>query len=236
MIIRCLPLRKMSRDELIVLVGEQAERITAQDGQITAQARQIAVLDEANEDLAGRLARVEHLLSRNSRNSSSPPSGDDDPGRTPPPARPKRRDGKPKRKRGKQSGAPGSHLAWTDTPNERTDRFPEGRCECGHDLTAGTDLGVVDRCQQHEIPQVTIRVTQYAVRCGCGRVCPATDLEYPAASRYPRHRPTHSHSHRPTCEMGQLVGQPSAQSVTCPVCDRPLQRQEIPRDWSSAPP
>jgi hypothetical protein len=99
---------------------------------------------------------VEHLLSRNSRNSSSPPSNDDDPGKTPPQARAKRRDGGPKRKRGKQSGAPGSPLAWTDTPGERTDRFPEGRCECGHDLAAGTDLGVVDRCQQHEIPQVTV--------------------------------------------------------------------------------
>jgi len=41
------------------------------------------------------------------------------------------------------------------------------------DLTAATDLGVVERCQQHEIPQVTVRITQYdqhAVRCGCGRV------------------------------------------------------------------
>ena len=70
----------MSRDQLIVLVGEQAERITAQaqqitaqaqqitaqDRQITAQVRQIADLDEASEDLAGRLARAEHLLSRNS--------------------------------------------------------------------------------------------------------------------------------------------------------------------------
>jgi transposase len=34
-------------------------------------------------------------------------------------------------------------------------------------------LGVVDRYQQHEIPQVTVTVTQYdqhSVRCGCGKV------------------------------------------------------------------
>jgi len=38
---------------------------------------------EANEALTGKLARLEHLLSRNSGNSSSPPSRDDDPGKTP---------------------------------------------------------------------------------------------------------------------------------------------------------
>jgi hypothetical protein len=67
----------MSRDELVVLVRRQA-------AQITAQAGQIAELRETNEVLAGRLARVEHLLSRNSANSSSPPSKDGELGRTPP--------------------------------------------------------------------------------------------------------------------------------------------------------
>jgi hypothetical protein len=67
----------MSRDELVVLVRRQAG--------------QIAELREANEALAGRLARVEHLLSRNSANSSSPPSKDGELGRTPPPEKPKRR-------------------------------------------------------------------------------------------------------------------------------------------------
>src|SRR6186713_1283599 len=89
----------MSRDELIVVV--------------TRQAGQIAQLVEANEALSGKLARLEHLLSRNSGNSSSPPSRDDDPGK--PAAPQKRRDrGGPKRSRGKQLGTPGSHLAWTD--------------------------------------------------------------------------------------------------------------------------
>jgi hypothetical protein len=57
----------MSRDELVVLVRRQ-------DALISAQAGKIAELVEANEALAGRLARVEHLLSRNSADSSSPPS------------------------------------------------------------------------------------------------------------------------------------------------------------------
>ena len=163
----------MSRDELIVLVGAQAAQIAAQGVQIAAMAAQLADLLDANEALAGRLAKLEHLLSRNSKNSSSPPSRDDDPGKTPPEAAPKRRGDHPKRKRGKQPGARGANLSWTEAPDAQRDRFPEGRCGCGSDLAGATDLGVVDRYQQHEIPQVTVTVTQYnqhRVRCGCGKV------------------------------------------------------------------
>jgi len=147
----------MSREQLLAVVGEQA--------------KQIAALAAMNEELATKLARVEHLLSRNSDNSSMPPSMDDDPGRTPPVVR-KRRGG-PKRPKGKQPGAPGANLAWVDRPDDQRDRFPQGRCECGHDLADAADLGVLDRYQQHEIPQVSVTVTQYdqhAVRCGCGAV------------------------------------------------------------------
>jgi transposase len=128
---------------------------------------------EANEALAAKLARLEHLLSRNSGNSSSPPSQDDGPGKPPPPEKKARRGSGPARARGKQPGAPGSHLAWTDTPNHREDRFPIGRCDCGADLADAADLGVVDRYQQHEIPQVRVTITQYdqhQVGCGCGKI------------------------------------------------------------------
>ena len=137
---------ELSRDELIALVREQA-------GQITRQAEQLAELVEANEALAAKLAKLEHLLSRNSGNSSSPPSHDDDPGKTGPPEKKRPGDGK-KRGKGKQRGAPGSHLRWSENPDQREDRFPQGRCDCGVDLGAAADLGVVDRYQQHEIPQV----------------------------------------------------------------------------------
>jgi transposase len=152
-----------SREEL---VGQLAAR----DRQVAAMAVQLAELMEANEALAAKLAQLEHLLSRNSGNSSSPPSRDDDPGRTPPPAR-NRGGAGPARSRGKQPGAPGSALAWTDAPNQRRDRFPQGRCGCGGDLGAARDLGIVDRYQQHEIPQVSVTITQYdlhRVQCGCG--------------------------------------------------------------------
>jgi transposase len=172
----------MSRDELITLVAERDAGIAARDTQIMVMAGQLSELMEANEVLAGKLARLEHLLSRNSKNSSSPPSKDDDPGKTPPQVG-KRRGGGPRRSRGKQPGSPGANLAWTDTPDERSDRFPEGRCECGHDLAGASDLGVVDSYQQHEIPQVSVKVTQYdqhRVRCGCGRVHTA---QRPAGTR-----------------------------------------------------
>jgi transposase len=154
----------MSREELIALARRQ-------DGQITTLSTQVADLVEANEQLAAKLARLEHLLSRNSGNSSMPASKDGEPGKTPPTA--KKRRGGPKRPKGKQPGAPGANLAWVDRPDDQQDRFPQGRCECGHDLADAADLGVVDRYQQHEIPQVTVKVTQYdqhRVRCGCGVV------------------------------------------------------------------
>jgi transposase len=56
---------ELSRDELIVVVRRQAV-------QISAQAVQISELVQANETLAGRLAKLEHLLSRNSQPSSWP--------------------------------------------------------------------------------------------------------------------------------------------------------------------
>lgn len=158
----------LSRDELIVEVRRQA-------GQITTMAGQLARLVEDNEALAGKLARLEHLLSRNSGNSSMPPSKDDDPGKPAPPE-PKRRGGG-KRSRGKQPGAPGSHLAFTDNPDDSQDRFPQGSCGCGADLGGARDLGVIDRYQQHDIPQVSVKIIQFdqhQVQCGCGAVHTAT--------------------------------------------------------------
>ncbi|QIZ37088.1 hypothetical protein FDZ84_23685 [Saccharopolyspora sp. ASAGF58] len=74
---------EMTCDELLELVGEQGARITAlgeqiavRDRQITVMATQMAGLAEVNETLGERLAKLEHVLSRNSKNSSSAPSKD----------------------------------------------------------------------------------------------------------------------------------------------------------------
>jgi transposase len=122
-------------------------------------------------ELAAKVERLERVVSRNSGNSSFPPSMDAQPGRARPRPKPRRADGG--RGPGKQPGAPGSFLAWSDTPDERVRCLPAGRCGCGTGLAGGRDLGVVVSHQQVEIPLVCARVIQHdrhAVECGCGRV------------------------------------------------------------------
>ena len=156
----------MSRDELIVLVREQAGQLAARDGQITALAAQVADLMEANEQLAAKLARVEHLLSRNSGNSSLPPSMDDQPGRKLPQGNGGRKKGGG-RSPGKQPGAPGSHLAWSEDPDETIPHFPDGACACGAPLAGGRDLGVAASHQQAEIPLAAAKVIGPNLQAWC---------------------------------------------------------------------
>lgn len=162
----------MSRDELIELAHRQAETIARQDAQITGLSTQLAEVMDRFEDVSAKLARVEHLLSRNSDNSNFPSSKDGGVGGRAPSRKERRAAG---RARGKQPGAPGSALRLREAADVDAvvDRFPEGVCGCGSDLAGAADLGVVDRYQQHEIPLVTVTVTQYeqhAVACSCGTV------------------------------------------------------------------
>jgi len=150
----------------------------ARDAVITEQARvleeQAAAIGELRAGVAALAAEVAELrrrLGRNSGNSSMAPSADDLPGRTPPPAKPKR--GRGGRQPGKQPGAPGSHLAWSASPDERVPHFPAGACACGADLAGAADLGVAASHQIVDIPLETATVTQHdlhEVACGCGRV------------------------------------------------------------------
>jgi hypothetical protein len=122
-------------------------------------------------ELAAKVERLERLVSRNSGNSSFPPSMDAQPGRTRPKAKRRRADGS--RGPGKQPGAPGSFLAWSDSPGERVRCVPAGRCRCGAGLAGAADLGLVVSHQRVEIPLVCARVIQHdrhAVACGCGQV------------------------------------------------------------------
>jgi transposase len=130
----------------------------------------IADLKARNAELEERIARLERLISRNSGNSSMPPSTDDQPGKKPPQERP-RRSGK--RKPGKQPGAPGTHLAWNDHPDDTIPHFPEGACACGTDLAGAEDLGVRYSHQVTDLPEARARTIQHdrhEVRCACGRV------------------------------------------------------------------
>src|SRR5436190_6912504 len=166
-------LESLPHGELVALARAQAAVISRQEAQIGAMAAQLAELMEKFEEQAAELARLRHLLSRDSSNSSMPPSKDDGLGRTPP--RKQRRAKPTGRAKGKQPGTGGTALRWReeDELDDRPDRYPEGACSCGSDLAEATDLGVVDRYQQHEIPLVSVTVTQYdqhAVACACGKV------------------------------------------------------------------
>jgi transposase len=102
-----------------------------------------------------------------------PPSADDLPGKKPPAPKPKRADGNGKRRQGKQRGAPGAHLAWSEDPDGRKPLFPRGACGCGRDLADAEDLGIAASHQLIDTPVVTATVTQYdghAVACACGQV------------------------------------------------------------------
>ena len=137
---------------------------------------------ELSAQLAGlleRVAKLERQVSRNSGNSGMPPSADDLPGRTAPAPKPERERGG-KKKQGKQPGAPGAHLAWSESPDDRKPLFPSGECDCGRDLGDAVDLGVARSHQVVDTPVVTASVIQYdehAVRCRCGRahVAPPPD-------------------------------------------------------------
>jgi uncharacterized coiled-coil protein SlyX/transposase len=172
-------LESLSRGELEELARRQDAQIVeltatvrAQDAQITRLSAQLAGLMAKFEQQSQELAKLQHLVSRNSANSSMPSSKDDDPGRTPPY---KERRAKPSgRAKGKQKGAPGNALRWREALEvTRLDQFPEGVCPCGADLADAVDLGVVDRYRQHEVPLVSVTVTQYdqhAAACSCGKV------------------------------------------------------------------
>jgi transposase len=149
-----------ARDALIALQGQLIAVLAARNAELEVRVA----------DLEERLARLERAVSRNSGNSSMPPSADDLPGRTPPQRG--GRDGR-KRRQGKQPGAPGSHLAWSQSPGQIVPLFPQGACACGQDLADAADLGVAASHQVVDVPLVTATVTQYdehAVGCACGRL------------------------------------------------------------------
>jgi len=148
--------------------GAVIERLKARNRELEMQN---AGLQAQVDDLQERLARLERQLARNSGNSGMSPSSDDLPGRTAPAPEPKRGGGK--KKPGKQKGAPGAYLAWSEDPDEKKDLFPQGLCGCGHDLKDAADLGIAASHQVIDTPAVTAKVTQYdehMVSCRCGQV------------------------------------------------------------------
>jgi transposase len=158
-------------EDLAVLAEAQGVLIEVLESRNRELGEENAVLAGRVAGLEERLARLERLLSRNSGNSGMPPSADDLPGKTAPAPKPKRGDGR--KRQGKQRGAPGAHLAWSENPGKTEPVFPRGACGCGLGLADAEDLGVARSHQVIDTPAVTAKVTQYdghAVACACGRV------------------------------------------------------------------
>jgi transposase len=143
------------------------------DALIREQAQRIAALEAVVADLREQLDAAVRAGSRNSGNSSMPPSSDDLPGRKPPRKQQRaaeRAEGK-KRKRGKQSGSPGTAMRWED-PDRTEDHYPQGACGCGRDLADAADLGIARSYQQEEIPAGPAERVQHDLhqaKCACGR-------------------------------------------------------------------
>lgn len=132
-----------------------------------------AELVTANAALSDRVARLERLVTRNSRNSGTPPSKDDDLGRTPPADELDAGRGELPRKRGKLKGRAGVAAGLVRGSERDPGPLPAGVCGCGSDLADAADVGVYAAHQQVDVPLVTATVTQHdrhAVRCGCGKV------------------------------------------------------------------
>jgi transposase len=129
---------------------------------VVAQAAEI-------ESLKVRVAELERRLGRNSGNSSTPPSKD------PLDAPPRSLRRKTGRKPGKQPGSPGSALRLVDDPDEVIDHEPAACQGCGAGLRRATPAGMARR-QVHDIPEVSVRVTEHRLhrrRCACGCITTA---------------------------------------------------------------
>ncbi len=128
------------------------------------------------EALRVQVAELERRLGQNSSNSSRPPSSD---GLAKPPTSTRERRGG--RRRGKQPGAPGAHLAQVEHPDQVVIHRPASCQRCGGDLTVAPVVGVEAR-QVFDLPTVRLRVTEHRAeqrQCGCGLVTTAT---FPAAA------------------------------------------------------
>jgi FtsZ-binding cell division protein ZapB len=145
-------LRDLSREELIALVGQQAEQIA----RLTEQVRQ---LTETVQQLQAEIERLKHPPT-SSRNSSQPPSRDWK-ADTPTGQRPR------KKKRGAQPGHAKAERPLVGQPDQVIEARVTTCAGCGADLQAVTPTRVVRR-QITELPilkPVVIETQQHEVCC-----------------------------------------------------------------------
>jgi transposase len=160
---------------------EAAEaRAVAAEARCDALEEQTVTLLAANERLTARVAELERQLNRNSNNSNFPSSTDtfglpkDEPQSKP----------KTAAKRGKRKGAPGNGMGMVEVPDKVKNHRPHACGDCGSGLRGAPSVGF-SRRQVHDIPTVTVKVTEYRmhqVRCDCGHTTTADAPEQVAGS------------------------------------------------------
>jgi transposase len=169
-----------SREELLALVEAQAATITALQGTVTALQGTVTALQ-------AEVTELKRQLGRNSGNSSQPPSTD---GPAAPNRAARRRAARDQsRKPGKQPGAGGATLAIVEDPDEVIEHPPQACDGCGASLGDGapSEAAGVTRRQVHDIPLITVRVSEHRLhrrRCGCGHLTRApapTGVNAPAS-------------------------------------------------------
>jgi transposase len=115
--------------------------------------------------LTARVAELEKLLGRNSKNSSMPPSAE---GFAKAPVKPNR--AARRRHPGKQTGDPGHRLAPVEHPDHVVVHAPLHCANCDRDLT-GAPVVKREVRQVFKMPPVHVEVTEHQVetrRCECG--------------------------------------------------------------------
>ena len=135
-------------------------------------------LRELISQLVARVTQLEAEAKRHSGNSSKPPSADTLAQRQ---AQKARRDawtkkGKGKRRAGKQTGAPGAHLAQVEHPDDVVYHTPQVCRGCGSSL-AGAEVLSSDTRQVFDLPVPKVVVTEHVAerrRCCCGAITAGT--------------------------------------------------------------
>ena len=155
--------RSWSRDELLVALVRQDELI---------ERLQTAVVqrDVLVEQLHSEVAELRRRLDQNSSNSSRPPSSDNPYGRPKPKASGMPANDGPRRKRGKQPGAPGKNRRQVPDPDETVPVEPEACGDCGTSLADARLLRVFKRQVFEASPPPPPRVVQFDVaerQCPC---------------------------------------------------------------------
>jgi transposase len=139
----------------------EVERLRAENGELRGLVG----------ELRNRISELESKLGRTSRNSSVPPSTD--PNSTREEAQQSRAQRRAAaRKRGKQPGSEGRHLAQVAVPDHCVVHPPSVCAGCGGDLADAEVVGVEKR-QVFDLPPATVEVTEHVRErrvCPCGCV------------------------------------------------------------------